>query len=172
NRVAKKTGSIVILDGSLDSKNKTESEYLLNLFSAAEKNESFLCAIAKTTAMTTAKGNSVTAALNSAAPKSRWCYIMKSAAFVKLHPNSKYIFRIDANKINSNLLSALAAISKDPVFLGYPYGLVEADSLARVSNREKEILRIEVASRFGKAWENIEFAENSLNAHEILDNIG
>ena len=33
----------------------------------------------------------------------------------------------------------LSSISVDPVFLGYPYGLVEADKLARVTNKEVEI---------------------------------
>jgi len=61
--------------------------------------------------------------------------------------------------------------SRDPVFLGYPYGLIEADRFSRISNQEKERLRLQLKLAFGRDYKRIEEFENSLNAHDILDSI-
>lgn len=181
--LAKKMGpnEIILLDGTLEASCKTEAEFLLNLHSTANKHGLFLSSLAKTTTMTTARGNSIISLFNSIAPKGRWCYQISkkeipTVFFAKLHPDSDYIFKFEANSTNEtvsqNILGALAKISKDPVFLGYPFGLIEADRLARVSNREKEMLKLEIASKFGNLWKNVEKEETALNAHDVLDSIG
>ena len=57
----------------------------------------------------------------------------------------------------------------DPVFIGYPYGLVEADRIARISNQEKESLKTMFLVKLRN--KNIEKYLSSVNAHEILDRI-
>ena len=171
---------IILLDGALEANCKTEAEFLLNLHQTASKYGVLLCSLAKTTAMTTAKGTSIISVFSSVAPEGKWFYQVKkdipTMLFAKLHPNSSYIFKIETNnadvKANENIICALAKISKDPVFLGYPFGLIEADRLARVSNREKEILKLELSAKFGNLWKNVEKEEKALNAHDILDSIG
>ncbi len=63
------------------------------------------------------------------------------------------------------IFSALAENSQDPVFLGYPYGLVDADKNARVSNAEKGFLRTVFSSKI-----DLE-KYNQLDAHDVLDKI-
>ena len=42
------------------------------------------------------------------------------------------------NQLDEDYILSLVDNSKDPVFYGYPYLLIEADKLARVTNKEKE----------------------------------
>ena len=60
---------------------------------------------------------------------------------------------------------------KDAVFLGYPYGLIEADKNARISNQEKGMLLTLFSAKFGKDWEKIKDSISNVDAHEILNNI-
>ena len=55
--------------------------------------------------------------------------------------------------------------------MGYPYGLIEADRFARVSNQERDSLKLRLRVMLGKEFKRIEKYINSTNAHEILDNI-
>ncbi|MEM4336848.1 MAG: hypothetical protein QXG86_02475 [Candidatus Woesearchaeota archaeon] len=170
---------ILIIDGTLEASSKMEAEMLLDLHYSTIKKGVMLCSVAKTTTMTTAKGNSVIACLNKLAPTDKWFYPIKKDVptifFAKLHPKSNYIFKIETNKseekLNENLFINLAKISKDPIFLGYPFGMVEVDRIARVSKREAEILRIELSAKVGDFWKFIEKEEKSLDAHNVLDSI-
>ncbi|MFB6199017.1 MAG: hypothetical protein ABEI52_12245, partial [Halobacteriaceae archaeon] len=60
-------------------------------------------------------------------------------------------------------------MSDDPVFPGYPYGLIEADRLARVSHDEAAAKRTRLQSAFGKDWERVEKRLHTRDAHDILD---
>jgi hypothetical protein len=94
--------------------------------------------------------------------------------FVKLHASSEYVFRLDTFAHAANVakyLSPVVAHSKDPVFVGYPYGLIEADRFARVSNREAESLRMMFRVKAGKDWEMLDSAAKSMDAHSVLDRI-
>ena len=92
--------------------------------------------------------------------------------FAKLHKNSSRIFRFEIFKEQkpelNTIFSILANNSKDPVFLGYPYGLIEADKLARVSNDEADLLRSSLGIRLEKSQIS---SFNQRNAHNILDSI-
>ena len=84
--------------------------------------------------------------------------------FIKLNKKSRHIFRFEVykkNKFDVNEILTLLKINQDPVFLGYPYGLIEADKFARVTNNEKEYLKTILSLK------RIEEKE----AHEILDSI-
>ena len=91
---------------------------------------------------------------------------------VKLHEKSRHVFRLDVYNEKYHLqqiLSALAKNSTDPAFLGYPYGLIEADKFSRISNQEKDFLKTKLLSKLKN--ENINRLLNTINAHNILDNI-
>ena len=92
-------------------------------------------------------------------------------SFIKLNEKSKYIFRFEVYKKQvhdaTKMLNLLEENSKDPAFIGYPYGLIEADRFARVSNQERDYLRIILQTKLKDKWDSL----NILNAHDILDTI-
>jgi len=177
---------IIVLDGSLQCTFTNERKYMDNLLDKAMKEEIIICGLSKTTTLMTDKGNSVNNALAKFGIKGKWAYNpvadIKSnehkadISFVKLHEKSKHIFRFEIYKEQKEKLieaaSLLAANSSDPVFIGYPYGLVDADKNARISNNEKDMLKTFFSVKFGKDWEKIKESLTSVDAHEILDSIG
>ncbi len=162
---------LVILDGMIEAKHPLEEK----ITSGFSKNVIGLC---KTDKMLTRKGTSLAAYLDQISPYKAWHY--KAAlreklqvSFAKLSKESGHVFRIDSSN-DSDIavyLSILAAHSRDPVFPGYPYGLILADKLGRVSNQEKEQLRLKLMARLGKDLKKIAPFINSGNAHSILDSI-
>ena len=147
----------VLLDGSLDMKYKNEETYM----------KSHLASVAKSSSLFTSSGNSPVVLLNSIGPEGTWKYeINNETSFVRLHESAKHVFRFDGNK---SLLSSLISNSKDALFLGYPYGLILADQLARVSNSEKESLRMKFL--LNKDNEKIVKYLQTSNAHSILDSL-
>ena len=76
--------------------------------------------------------------------------------FIKLHKDSKHTFMFEVYKENEynlqNILSLLKQNSIDPVFLGYPYGLIEADKFARVTAQEKEYYQTIIITHLAKKW--------------------
>jgi hypothetical protein len=95
--------------------------------------------------------------------------------FVKLNSKSKYIFRLDVLGFEienlNKILNVLKQNSIDPVFFGYPYGLIEADKFARIQNSELEILKTKFRIYAKNKWKNIESLIKTKNSHSILDNI-
>jgi len=147
----------VLLDGSLDMKYKNEEKYMKPHFAS----------LAKSSSLFTSSGNSPVVFLNSIGPEGTWKYfINEETSFVKLHESAKHVFRFDGN---TSLISSLIPNSKDALFLGYPYGLILADNLARVSNSEKESLRMKFL--LNKDNEKIVKYLQTSNAHSILDSL-
>ena len=136
--------------------------------------------MSKKTQLITDSGDSAAIALANLTNLNSWYYypIAKSTNSIeifitKLHKLSKYIFRFELYKSQNNkdsnvaeIFSLLALNSKDPVFFGYPYGLVDADKNARVSNNEKQYLKTIFSSKV-----DLSKYETTLNAHHVLDNI-
>ena len=126
--------------------------------------------LSKTTQLLTNSGDSAVAVL-AGLGKGRWYYDSKSEiSFVRLHEKSNYVFRMDVfdfRKIKE-IAGMLARYATDPVFLGYPYGLVEADRFARVSNEEKEYLKTLFLAEAGDLGRYL----RSQDAHSVLDSIG
>lgn len=155
------TSDFVLIDGTLESRFKCEEKIIAGL----PENVS---ALAKTSSLFTSSGNSPNILLKKIGPKGFWQYcISDRTSFVKLHEKSSHIFRFEGNL---EILSYLIDNSCDALFLGYPYGLIFVDKMARVSNDEKKDLKINFLLR----KENKEIAEylSSTDAHEILDNLG
>ena len=162
----------IILDGNL----KAESEFIRNLL----KDKS-LYALSKTNELFTDSGNSLTVELSNLTSLPEWYYnnLVKISSklhnadiiIAKLHHLAKYIFKLEIPKNDGlSILPILASNATDPVFLGYPYGLVQADKHARVSNQEKEYFRVKLLTS-SKNQEKLSQYLNTINAHNILDSI-
>lgn len=185
NLCEKVAGGFIMLDTTLEATVNGEKKLFDSLYEASKKNDVTIAALSKTTSLFTESGNSVIALLNSLSPKNEWLYHPlvnidnpnhKAELFlVRLNSKSKYAFRLETeknigHKLNE-LLSLLLENSKDPVFLGYPYGLIDADKNARVSNREVDIKRTQLFVKLGRDFEKLKNYLNTKNAHNILDNI-
>lgn len=147
----------VILDGTLEATYPNEEKYLPNCSS-----------LAKSSSLFTVTGNSPIVLLNKLGPENCWYYSLnEQTSFVKLHSKAKHVFRFEGDK---ELIPSLINNSTDPLFLGYPYGLLLVDKLARVSNEERNTLRL----KFILNNDNKEIVNylQTTNAHSILDNIG
>ena len=86
---------------------------------------------------------------------------------------SYHSFRVDVGTGSGKALaSQLVSISTDPTFIGYPFGLIQADAFARISNHEAELTATRLKVLAGKDWQKIEPFLQANNAHDILDSIG
>ncbi len=176
---------IIVLDGSLQCTFTNEKKYFEELYKKAEEKNIIISGLSKTTTLMTDRGNSIANALNKFNIDGKWFYNpvveIKASnhkaemAFVKLHESSKYIFRFEIHKEQkqhlNNVISLISNNCKDAVFIGYPYGLIEADRNARVSQQEKEMLLTLFSTKLGKDWEKIKESLSNVDAHEVLDNI-
>lgn len=150
----------IILDGTLTPTFKNEEKILGTL-------PDNVSALTKTSSLFTIKGNSPSILLSKLTDLNCWSYLLdRRTYFVKLNDRSKHVFRFEGNP---EALSLMIKNSTDPIFLGYPYGLIFVDRMARVTNEEKSSLK----SSFLLKAENKEIIKylNSNNAHEILDSI-
>ncbi len=175
---------IVILDGTLQSFFLVEQKNLEELYNFAAAKGVFVTALSKTTSLTTKKGLPLTPNLLRIAPEGLWYYYpiakienenhLAELFFAKLHPKSEYVFRIEIYKGTpfaiEMILGALASNSKDPTFIGYPFGLIEADQFARVSDSEREILKMQHLVKLGKSANEIILDRHAIDAHDVLDN--
>lgn len=151
----------IVIDGTLEATFKNEEKYLTIL-------SDNVCGLAKSSSLFTTSGNSPIVLLNKLGPQGCWQYLLnQKTKFVKLHPFAKHVFRFEGNSV---ILSSLISNCSDALFLGYPYGLILVDKLARVSNQEKKSLM----ARFLLKKENKEIIDylHSSDAHGILDSLG
>jgi len=174
--------NFIVLDGSLEEKFGEEKQYLNALYEIADHLEITIVGLCKTNSLLTNSGKAVSAVLDKL-KKGAWYYHpvalidsddFKADIFMcKLHNKGKHVFRVDVHgKDFKGLFAELMVNSSDPVFLGYPYGLVEADKQARISNKDKEYLRTKLMVELGSEWEKIKSLETTKDAHGILDSIG
>ncbi|MBI2541319.1 DNA double-strand break repair nuclease NurA [Candidatus Woesearchaeota archaeon] len=178
-----KLADIIVLDGNLQGTLTNENEYLDELYAPCGRNDIVLAALSKTTSLFTDNGDLLSAVLGNLSPSGPWFYHpiaeISSAShkaemfFAKLHESSRHIFRLEIfNEQKAKAeetINSLAGNCIDPIFIGYPYGLVEADKIARVSHNEKESLKTIFLAKLSS--KNIEKYLNSANAHEILDRV-
>ncbi|MFC1705185.1 DNA double-strand break repair nuclease NurA, partial [Nanoarchaeota archaeon] len=134
-------GDVVVVDGSLQASFSGEKELLDGLYSKASAKNVVVSGLSKTTSLLATNGVSFVNVLSKIAPAGSWYYYPVASInnpehraeiyFTRLHEKSKYVFRFEVHKGDiSNVLPMLISNSKDPVFLGYPYGLIEADRFA------------------------------------------
>ena len=177
-------GDMLVLDGSLQSTITNENKYLEELFKKGLEKNILVTALSKSCTLMTDNGISLITVLNTICPEAEWYYhpvaeieSLEHKAemfFVRFHERSRHIFRFEIYKEQKSgigeALSLLKENSNDPIFLGYPYGLVEADKFARVSNKELEYLKTMLALKLGDAGK-LDKHLNVRNAHDILDKI-
>lgn len=136
-----------------------------------------LLGIIKSTEDSTDKGRPASYALSRQINiKEPWYCVVEEdeiiSGYAKLGKHSKFVVKFQATK-KTNIEQSLLIIyklSQDPVFPGYPYGLIEADELARISNTEKEELSSTIL-RESKQSKEMEEAQEMSKPHELLDNI-
>jgi len=164
-------GDVIVRDGDLEADGDLLKSARLSLSNSAQKKGVIIVGLSKTSTLCTDSGNSAIHSLLQIAPSGSWSfYSGSSVAFVKLHPFSKYIFRCDVFSHDRDSLSkiwgALASNSGDPAFLGYPYGLVDADRFAQVPQLETSQLRARFEAQSRGIFSAI---ERAVDAHDILN---
>lgn len=168
-------GDVIVRDGELSARVTHEQQYYDALFSAAKKKNVSVCGFSKTTSLLTDVGQSAVVVLSQLNKNAPWYYFPLQSSeiitgFVRLSPHSKYVFRVDLfNAVHvSNVVSLLLENSQDPAFLGYPYGLVDADCRAYVSEKERAMLKLQFFAQFG---ERFKAHSAALDAHDVLNEL-
>lgn len=170
---------IIVLDGSLQSDSVIEKKYLESLYADGLSRDVIISALSKSCSLMSGNGVSFTSALYRMHTEGKWfCNATEMVLpghpaeifFAKMHEKSKHVFRFEIYKKQKDyaaiVLSGLSACSADPVFLGYPYGMIDADSFARISNAEKGHYRTIISTKLGRHLSSL-----SEDAHGILDRI-
>jgi hypothetical protein len=186
-------GDIIVMDGLLDTSLKQEELYLGELARSAERRGVILTGLSKTSALFTTTGLSLIAAVDKLAQdyeiRGEWYYPIAESnesrhqaviLAVKLNPRSErvYIYEISFKQYQSLsglqrnvILSQLVRNSADITLPGYPYGLINADRLARVSMDEIEYYRGIIISLMGSAGKLKKFSRfvRARDTHSILN---
>ncbi len=164
---------LLVRDGELCARISFEQKFLDELFSFAKSKSIILCGFSKTTTLLTDTGNSAAAVLSRLNKNGPWYYFAPQnneikIGFAKLAKKTNYVFRIDLFNAGSvsQIFGLLLENSKDPAFLGYPYGLIDADSRAHVSKQECAMLKLHFATRFG---EQFKMHSSAIDAHDVLN---
>ena len=190
-------GDILVRDGTLQTAVTNESKYSNEAYSFALEKGVYFTGISKTSTLFTDTGQPLFSAIHELSEVSQlkddaWYYHPiaeinhpdhRAEMFaVKLNKQSEYVFRFEilrdqvtkqTFKEVESVISALAENSIDIGFPGYPYGLIDADRLGRVSMNEKTAHAFQfkaAASRAG-VWEKISKFIKSSDAHEILNKL-
>ncbi|MCF7871472.1 DNA double-strand break repair nuclease NurA [Candidatus Woesearchaeota archaeon] len=172
----------VVLDGDLDFGEHVDlyDSVVLNCV----KNGVFVIGVAKGSDLRTGSGYPLLLAMDVVAkrfalksffvPLISKFYESVSLGVVSFNENSNLLFRLDYFSFQSDhladLLCGLCFFSCDSALLGYPYGLIEVDDLARVSVEETNFLKIEFFEKF-KDSDSLEFIDNLWEVHSFLDNM-
>lgn len=188
------SGDILLRDGTLESSVTGEDVYSKKAFDAAHAKGAALCALAKTSSLLTTTGFPLAYAVDSIAETEKvpapWLYYPlcenknpghpAEIFVVKLHKNSARAFRFEMDKhsaqIEGNVISAISEISAnscDASFIGYPYGLIDADAMSRISFREAQNYRAMLSSVLEKkgALASIQKLSGAIDAHDVLNEI-
>ena len=171
-----KPGSIIVLDGNLaPGTHPALKETLNNLIALCKTYNHTLIACSKTTTAITDAGESAPCALQRLALPGILSFPLEAEegiyrTFARLHPLSRYWFLLESPRpIELSTMSHLAMASSDMAFPGYPYGLIVADQLARVSNQEQATASLILTSKAYTKDRSVSHAISGSNAHEILD---
>ena len=170
-------GGIIIIEGDLSFFHPFAREAFERLKTAISASSSSLVAISKTTTSRTETGTSAPQALQALGPPGIWGYLLESTdgmhrIFSKLHPSSRHIFMLSSpHPFSDILLSRITQASTDLAFPGYPYGLIVADQLARVSASEQEAASLILTTKARKQDPSLSQALAGSDAHAILDSM-
>ncbi len=163
---------LLVRDGSLVGKNAYEEWELTRLF----KSGKLVAGLSKTNTLLLRDGTAATARLLEDGPDGAWQSPFGREgsiriSLVKLHPRANHAFRLDTLGEEERVAAALAAVSGDAAFPGYPYPLIEADRLARIPNRELALLQTRFKAEAGPDWRRLERMARGKDAHGVLDRL-
>ena len=190
-------GDIAVRDGTLQTAVRHEAQAASRAFSSAIRKGVVLTALAKTSQLLTSSGLSLLAAVEELSRQSEigggsWFYhpLVRNdhpehraeIYACRLHAQARHVFRLEILRDQaqgmsardvSDVMSELAANSRDLSFPGYPFGLVDADETARVRRSEKEALAALFASALAEngCWRTVQRHLGATDAHDILDEI-
>jgi len=187
-------GSIVVMDGNLRAWYTNEARYAQSAYAAAEAKGAVVTGLSKTSRLLTTKSRSLLSSVEEFArknvPHGTWYTPVAEVAapyhnatifIVKLHPNADHIFRFEIvhdQYVNlkeaevDDILSHLAQNSCDLAFPGYPYGLIDADNFARVSEEEANGYKLMFLSQMTRNGRLDSFSSiRALDAHDILNRL-
>lgn len=188
---------ILIRDGTLQTRVTNEAKYANRAYSAAMKKGVVFTGLSKTSSLFTTTGYPLLSSISELAESTplkdaSWYYhpIVKithpdhraEMFAVKLHNISQYVFRFEilrdqfqnmSSKEVESIIGALAVNSCDISFPGYPYGLLEADSLARITGRERDSQEMQFMSASASAgiWDALSRHLRCVDAHSLLNKL-
>lgn len=179
-------GDIIIKDGILTNRITHEEDIYNKIKKLLTDKKIILAGLGKSCNLLTNKGESLTYFLLKLSEKENlksWWYwplcdsrkIGVDIYFAKLNEKSDYVFRLDVvNETDYNfseIFDLLKQNSVDSAFLGYPYGLVYVDTLARISEKEKEYHKAKFMSINNSLLKEIIKMTKDNDAHNVLDNL-
>lgn len=189
-------GDMIVRDGSLQTSFTNEALYSKRAYQECQAQNVLLTGLSKTSSLYTTSGNTLIGAIHQLGkkylPQKSWYYhpIVEithpdhpaEMFCLKLHPLSEYVFRWEVLKSQINqlktsqlkeFLSVLAKNSSDISFPGYPYGLIDADSNARIRRSEADYHTTLFLSQAGKKerWEKLVNHIKAIDAHHHLNKI-
>lgn len=191
------SNDIIVKDGSLQTAYINENRYVNELFEKTLDKNIIFTGLSKTCRLTTDTQISLIASIQRLAEESdikydKWCYYpiatSKKANYehkavimiVKLNKKADRAFKFEilkeqAENLGKNkildIVSSVADNSNDITFPGYPYGLIDAHSWARVKNGEIESYKTQLYSEISKTgvWNIISHHIKAVDGHEKLD---
>ncbi|MDG6904678.1 MAG: DNA double-strand break repair nuclease NurA [Nitrososphaerota archaeon] len=186
-------GDILVMDGTLQGNVTNEVKYSRALSKAAKEKGIVLTGLSKTSSVFTTSGLSLNGAVSMLAKKEKiegnW-YLPVAVSqsmdhdvyitIAKLNQFGDWVFRFEIQREEyedigreglAEVFSLLCENSTDATFPGYPYGLIDADRFARVSEDEVEYYRALVMSQIRNNGENSKFISHihARDAHELLN---
>ena len=156
------SGDMIVLDGSLQTNFKNETEYAKNLYSEAMKKDVIVCGLTKTSRLITDSGDPLLARISEISedvPFGKWFVEVAETISAddrgflmgaRFHENSKHVFRFEilreqftkmSEEDKNDVLSSLTSNSQDIAMPGYPYGSIDVDRFAQVRMNELNMYR-------------------------------
>ena len=182
---------ILVIDGSLQEAFQNETKYTRELHELCESKGIIICGLSKTSRLYTDSGVSLLGAIKQISDRvnfERWFIKIGTQKkddrgiilVVKLHPKSEFVFRLEILRnqlqnmtpdVLNSILSALVSNSSDLSMIGYPYGLIDADTYSRVKFNELSFYRDIIMSYLSNKtnWKQVIGHTMALRGHEDLN---
>lgn len=194
------SNDVFIRDGSLQTSLHKERKYAENSLMVAKNKNVIFAGLSKTSAISSDTGLSMISSIKRFADDCNigydtWCYgpifITQKEFYkvvvmaIKLNKGADRIYRFELHEndisnndigLNDKILetaSLLIENSNDIRFVGYPYGLYDADRWARVKNDEITAYEVRLKSELSKngVWNMIDPLLKASDTHDRLDKL-
>ncbi len=190
-------GDMLVMDGTLRTAFPKEMNYAQACYSSAKTKGVTYCGLSKSSRLLTTTGLTLIGAIRKLAndsgfEKKRFYYFPIAESKIPEHEASLYVIRLSeqskrafrfeiqgeqdkkiTDSQRNTIFNALSLNSTDFALPGYPYGLIDADSNARVSEIELEPYRVVIMSEISKIGSVDKFVRQieAADTHEILNRI-